>query len=369
MKDRLERLYALLRENELDALALNPGPSLFYLSGLQFHLMERPVVLVLSHQHQAALVLPELELPKVALFPYEVRPFAYGENPSSWEAAFRAALQSLELEGKRIGVEGNRLRLLEYRYLQAAAPRAVFREAGEVIARLRRKKDEREVARIRKAVEIAEKALEATLPQIRPGMTERELAAELTVQLLRHGSEPEMPFSPIVAAGPNSANPHATPTDRPLQRGDLLIIDWGATYEGYIADLTRTFAVGEVDEGLRHIAGIVAEANQRARQAARPGQPCAEIDRAARRVIEDAGYGLYFTHRTGHGIGLEGHEEPYLRGDNEQPLEVGMTFTVEPGIYLPDRGGVRIEDNLVITESGAETLSTLPRTLRVVGSA
>ncbi|MEJ5241812.1 MAG: Xaa-Pro peptidase family protein [Anaerolineales bacterium] len=366
MIQRLERLQSLLQERNLDALALNPGPSLTYLSGVHFHLMERPVLLLVARGAEPLVILPELERPKVGLFPYPVQAVSYGEDPSTWQEVFRRALGSLGLEHAKIGVEGNRLRLLEYRFLQAAAPQAQFVEAGEVIGALRRCKDAQEIACIRKAVEIAEKALEATLPSIRVGMSERELAAELTVQLLRHGSDPELPFAPIVASGPNSANPHATPGDRPLQPGDLLVIDWGATYQGYISDLTRTFAVGAVEAELQHIAQIVAEANSCGRQAARPGNACAEIDGAARRVIEAAGYGAAFPHRTGHGIGLEAHEEPYLRGDNLRPLEIGMTFTVEPGIYLESRGGVRIEDNLVITAEGAETLSTLPRNLRVV---
>ncbi len=366
MIQRLERLQSLLQENNLAALALNPGPSLSYLSGVQFHLMERPILLLVARGAAPVLVLPELEWPKVALFAYPVQAVSYGENPSTWQEAFRRALGLLGLERGKIGVEGGRMRLLEYRFLQAAAPQAEFVEAGPLIAALRRRKDAQEIACIRRAIEIAENALEATLPSIRVGMSERELAAELTLQLLRHGSDPELPFAPIVAAGPNSANPHATPGERPLRPGDLLVIDWGATYQGYISDLTRTFAIGQVEGELQHIAQIVEEANSRGRQAARPGNACAEIDRAARRVIEAAGYGAAFPHRTGHGIGLEAHEEPYLRDDNLLPLEIGMTFTVEPGIYLAGRGGVRIEDNLVITAEGAETLSTLPRGLRVV---
>ncbi len=366
MKHRIERLQSLLLEHNLTALALNPGPSLSYLSGLHFHLMERPIVLLVAHGQTPHLILPELELPKVALFPYPVRTFSYGENPATWAEAFQRAVKALGLEGKRIGVEGNRMRLLEYRFLQAAASRAEFVEAGDLVGRLRQQKDAQEIACIRKAVEIAEKALQATLPAIRPGVSEREIAAELTVQLLRHGSEPELPFSPIVASGPNSANPHATPTDRRLQPGDLLIVDWGATYQGYISDLTRTFAIGKVEEELQHIARVVEEANRRGCQAARPGEECGAIDRAARQVIESAGYGAAFPHRTGHGIGLEAHEAPYLRSDNTQALESGMVFTVEPGIYLNGRGGVRIEDNLVITEEGAETLSSLPRGLQVL---
>jgi Xaa-Pro dipeptidase len=198
-------------------------------------------------------------------------------------------------------------------------------------------------------------------------MTEKELAAELVVQLLRHGSQPEMPFAPIVSSGPNSANPHAVPTERKLRPGDLLVVDWGAAVDGYVSDLTRTFAVGEADAELRKIHQIVLEANEAGRLAGKPGVPCAQVDRAARSVIEKAGYGEYFTHRTGHGIGMEGHETPYLRADNMELLEEGMVYTVEPGIYLPDRNGVRIEDNLVITGDGADCLSDMSRELRIIG--
>jgi len=220
---------------------------------------------------------------------------------------------------------------------------------------------------MRQAVKIAQDALEATIPFIKVGMTEKEVSSELVVQLLKHGSEPEMPFSPIVSGGPNAANPHASPSERKLQTGDLLVIDWGAAYDGYISDLTRTFAAGQVDEECVKIHKIVQEANAAGRAAGKPGAACADVDKATRDVIEKAGYGVYFTHRTGHGIGMEGHEEPYMRGDNMQILEPGMAYTVEPGIYLPGRNGVRIEDNVVITETGAECLSDMPREIRVVG--
>jgi Xaa-Pro dipeptidase len=228
-------------------------------------------------------------------------------------------------------------------------------------------KDEQEIALMRKAVAIAEQALQATLPGIRAGQTEREIAAELVVQTLRAGSDAELPFAPIVASGPNSALPHATVTDRAIQPGDLVTLDWGAATDGYFADLTRTFAVGEVDPELKRIYELVRQANAAGRAAARPGATCADVDHAARRVIADGGYGPYFVHRVGHGLGLEGHEDPSMHDRNETSLEPGMTFTVEPGIYLPGKGGVRIEDNVVVTTDGAESLSRLPRELTVIG--
>jgi Xaa-Pro dipeptidase len=366
-QSRLDKLNASLLNSGLSAVAINPGPTLTYLTGVGFHLMERPVVLLVSPDKAPALILPELELPKVDLFPYKIQAFAYGENPSEWDDAFRKAAQALGLDGKRIGVEPRQMRLLEFRHIKAGAPEADFPDATDVLSGLRLKKDAAEVETMRKAVKIAQDALEATLPLIKIGMTEKEASAELVMQLLRHGSEPEMPFSPIVSAGPNSANPHASPTKRKLQAGDMLVIDWGATYDGYISDLTRTFAVGEVDAEFQKIHKIVQDSNAAGRAAAKPGIPCANVDIAARDVIEKAGYGKYFTHRTGHGIGMEAHEAPYMRGDNMQLLEPGMAFTVEPGIYLTGRNGVRIEDNMIVTENGAESLSDMPREIRVVG--
>ncbi|HJS20920.1 MAG TPA: Xaa-Pro peptidase family protein [Anaerolineales bacterium] len=366
-QSRLDKLNASLQASGLDAVILNPGPSLTHLTGLRFHLMERPVVLLFAKDQVPAIVLPELELQKVVSLPYELQVFAYPENPMEWGNAFRKATQSLGLDGKRIGVEPRQLRLLEFRYIKGAAPDADYPDASDVLAGLRLRKDKAEVEAMRRAVRIAQEALEATIPTLKIGITEKAIAAELMTQLLRHGSDPELPFAPIVSSGPNAANPHASPSVRKLQSGDLLVVDWGAAYDGYISDLTRTFAVGDVDQEYRKIHKIVQEANAAGRAAAKPGVPCADVDKTARAVIEQAGYGVYFTHRTGHGIGMEGHEDPYMRGDNMQLLEPGMAFTIEPGIYLPDRNGVRIEDNVVITETGAEVLSDMPREIRVVG--
>src|SRR5215208_4247005 len=369
-QSRFDRLHDSLRTSDVDAVILNPGPTLTHLTGLRFHLMERPVVLLFAKDQDPAIVLPELELQKVASLPYKLQVFAYPENPSEWDRAFRKAVQALGLTrsgGKRIGVEPRQLRLLEFRHVKSGAPEADYPDASDVLSSLRLKKDKAEVAAMRRAVKIAQEALEATIPLIKIGMTEKELSAELVVQLLKQGSEPEMPFAPIVSGGPNAANPHASPSDRKLQAGDLLVVDWGAAYNGYISDLTRTFAVGEVEDEYKKIHKIVQDANAAGRAAANPGVPCADVDKAAREVITKAGYGMYFTHRTGHGIGMEGHEEPYMRGDNMQLLEPGMAFTVEPGIYLPNRNGVRIEDNVVISETGADVLSDMPREIRVVG--
>jgi Xaa-Pro aminopeptidase len=365
---RQDRLSSSLQAAGIDTLALNPGPSLEYLTGLTFHLNERPLVALFSPSQPVIIVHAELESAKTRHLPFPVQVFAYGEDPGTWQTTFQQALHSAGLRDKvRIGIEPQRMRIMEFQILKGARPGAKFISAEANLASLRMYKDRQEQLAMRKAVEIAQNALQATLPLIKIGMTERELAAELVIQIFKAGSDPELPFAPIVSTGPDSANPHALPGDRRLTPGDLLVIDWGSSYHSYFSDLTRTFTVGKANPKYQRIAQVVIEANAAGRAAAGPAEPASEVDRAARSIIEKAGFGEFFTHRTGHGLGRESHEAPYIRSDNAQILESGMTFTIEPGIYLPEENGVRIEDDMLITENGAESLSNLPRELITVG--
>ena len=366
-KTRLSRLAEYIVGEEFAAAAVNAGPTLTYLTGLHFHLMERPVVMIIRPGYEPTIILPELELTKLDHLPFPVRVHSYGENPAGWGAVFREALEGLGPAGSKVGVEPCQLRLLEYKYLCNAAGAVEFTDGSAIFAALRTKKDPLEISCMRQAVRIAEEALKATLTKVAIGVTEKDIAGELFLQLILHGSESSLPFAPIIAAGPNGANPHAQPSDRPMAGGDLLLVDWGASYGGYMSDLTRTFAVGDIDPLSEKIYTIVQQANNAGRAAGRPGVPCAEVDWVTRRVIAEAGFGEYFTHRTGHGIGIECHEDPYIRSDNQQLLQIGMVYTIEPGIYLPGKNGVRIEDDVVVTADGAESLSTMSRQLQVVG--
>jgi Xaa-Pro dipeptidase len=351
----------------LAGFVINAGNNLEYMTGLRFDLMERPVVAFFVPGAPLTMVLPEFEAARASACAFPVRLFAYGEDPATWGSVFAAAAQALGGLRGRLGVEVRTLRVLELRYLEQAAPGAVFETQDGLLSALRVIKDSGEIEKMQRAVDIAEQALLAFLPAVKIGVSELELAAELTLQLLRAGSSPGVAFPPIVASGPNSANPHATPTGRGLQAGDTLVVDWGAACQGYISDLTRTFAVGEPDPEFVHIAQIVAQANQAGCAAAVPGAPAGGVDVATRAVITEAGYGQYFLTRTGHGIGMDVHEDPYMFAQNATLLMPGMTFTVEPGIYIPGRGGVRIEDNVVITATGCRVLSSLERSLRVAG--
>jgi Xaa-Pro dipeptidase len=363
---RFSRLQQLMRTNNLDTVVINPGPTLTYLTGLHFHLMERPTLLVYHAGTQPVLILPELELGKAKTSSIALKPFTFNDDPSTWPGVMNAALTELGLASGKVGVEPTRLRFLEIDFLQHAFPGLDFVNGDSVFSSLRINKDADEIQSIYKAVKIAQDALTATIPFIHEGVTETEIASHLTIEMLKAGSATELPFQPIVAGGPNSANPHAVPTDRKLQRGDLVVIDWGAAWQDYASDLTRTFAIGELSEELRKIYETVKASNAAGRAAGRPEIKAGEVDKAARAVIKSAGYGKFFTHRTGHGLGMEGHEHPYMFGGNNLPLSTGMVYTVEPGIYLPGKGGVRIEDDVVVTASGSESLSDYSRDLQIL---
>jgi len=365
---RVQKLQQLAAAAGFDAIAVVPGPNMHYFTGLAFHLSERPTVAFFPVDGIPVLVVPTLEEGKVRRAPYEVEAFTYDDVQGPVDA-FAQALQTLNLAGKQLGVEGRRIRFLELDLMATSNRVPQVSNADSIIAELRMRKDDSEINAMRQAVDIAQQALEATLPAVEPGVTEKELAAELTLQLLRHGSDGELPFAPLVATGPNAADPHAFPTDRPVKPGDMIIFDWGAAAGNYFSDITRTFALAgsPVDPELLRAYEAVQAANQAGKAAAKPGATGQEVDRAARAVIEEAGFGPYFVHRTGHGLGMEIHEEPDMKQGSVIPLEPGMTFTVEPGIYLPNLGGIRIEDDVVITETGSESLTTLPRSLTILG--
>lgn len=364
--DRFTRLDELMASNNFDAIALNPGSTLTYLTGLHFHLMERPTLVFARPGKPPTLILPELEAGKLSSIDFPITVFTFGDNPSEWQRVFDQAISQLGLDRGRVGVEPTRLRYLEMEFLRRAAPKTEFLPAGQALADLRLRKNAEEISKMREAVRIAQVSLAATLPSLQPGVSEAEIASELIIQLYKAGSAPELPFMPIVAGGPNSANPHAVPTHRKFVRGDLVVIDWGASYLDYYSDLTRTFAIREISPELAAIYETVEGANKAGRQAGKPGFTAGHVDVAARAVIEKRGYGQYFTHRTGHGLGMEAHEEPYIFGSSDQLLKPGMVYTVEPGIYLPGKGGVRIEDDVVVTENGCESMSDFPRHLQIL---
>lgn len=261
----------------------------------------------------------------------------------------------------RLAVEGDSLTVAEYGYLSEKLNRPLGLSRG-LVETLRQVKDREEVDALRQAGRQAEKAFAVLRATLRPNRTEKELADDLEHQLRLLGAECSS-FPPIVAAGPRAALPHARPTDSPIGDASFVLVDWGATFWGYKSDLTRVLVTGKISPKLEKLYGLVLKAQEQAIAAIRPGKTGREIDGIARTVIADAGFGKYFGHGLGHGIGLDIHELPRLSILDETPLQAGMVVTVEPGVYVPGWGGIRIEDDVLVTPRGHEVLTSYPKSL------
>ena len=285
---------------------------------------------------------------------------------TSREKNLKAILGELFARGsyKTVGAEEDRVSHGEWSALESVIG-STLRDAACVLSALRASKDADEIHAIVAAQRIAEKALDDVLGLIHPGMTEKEVAAELVYRMYKYGGEANS-FDPIVVTGKKSSMPHGVPGDDVIAPGDFITMDFGTMYNGYCSDMTRTVAVGSATEEMRAVYNTVLEAQLVGIAAAKPGVPGCEIDMAARRVIEKAGYGSFFGHGFGHSLGLEIHETPNANLANTEPLPEGAVISAEPGIYLPGRFGVRIEDMLWLRGDGAKNLTNAPKELIIL---
>lgn len=358
---RIARAQVLMENQGIDLLVIGPSSDFRYLTGHNAHLSERLAALVLPWQGRGTIVVPRLEAPLMAHLGEQF-------DFSVWEETENPVTRVAELarvNGAETIVVNDQLWSGFLLQLQGKLPNVAYRPGVDVMKQLRVIKDETELAHLREASRRTDAAWEEFCATVTlTGQTERQIGDRITAIMAAHGM-PGIEFC-IVASGPNSASPHHHTGHRVIERGDAVVMDFGATYEGYFSDLTRTPIAGEAHPELVKIYDVVLEAQQAAYEAIRPGVACQEVDRAARRVITEHGYGEYFIHRLGHGIGLTGHEDPYLVEGNEELLQPGMVMSDEPGIYVPDRWGVRIEDTVVVTETGAERYNHVPRELTVL---
>jgi Xaa-Pro aminopeptidase len=343
-----------------DAVVVAPSPDLAYLTGYDPIPFERPTLLVLRPGRSPVLLVPALEAPLAALAPaaeaFEVVVWRDGEDPYALAAGLLPGTGTVALADRTWAVH-----LLG---LQAALPEVRFTSAAPVVGALRAVKDRDELSALRRAGAAADAAFTDIVEARFEGRTERELAADLAGLLVRHGHE-RADFT-IVASGPSGASPHHEPAGRVIERGDVVVMDFGGPLDGYYSDTTRTVVVGEPSPEQARVHDAVLRAQRAARDVVRPGVAIQEVDRAARAVLTEAGLGERFIHRTGHGIGLEVHEPPYAVEGDTTELRAGMTFSIEPGAYLPGDFGVRIEDIVAVTADGVEPLNDSPRDLTVV---
>jgi Xaa-Pro aminopeptidase len=372
--ERRKRLFEELPDS-VRAVVLPSSNPLFYVSGipmtpLERHGSERVFVLVLTRGAEPAVVRPEGELLRVPDEIDDDNAYTYDyvgiDDPMTPAvSAFRRLCRDLDIEGD-IGVEYRYTRLLEYVLLADEFSWEDVVDVSDTFGDLRQQKDETEIAALRRSGEIIDECLGQTLRTIEPGMTEAEVEADLKRRIL--GSEADGWGVTLALAGTRTAELMEDASDYRIQKGDLVLIDTGAIYDGYYTDVSRTIAVGEPDPDIQRMYEAVRAANEAALDVVEQGTELREIELAAREVLDNAGYLELFERnsgRVGHGIGLDGHEPPYVGPENESPLEVGNVITVEPGLYSKGLGGIRIEDDIAITDDGPELLTNLSRDLHL----
>ena len=364
MTDRYEPFREVARRASLDAIALVPGANFSRLFGTEFHQNERPLLIVIPASGTPAAIVPNLELASFGQVGFEGDVFDWRDQ-TGYQGAFDAMLQRLPLGS--VGVEGQVMRVFVDQALRKASPGLTIEDAQKSISALRVHKDEAEIAAIRKAIGISERALANTLDVVKVGMSERAIENVLVQNLFAEGAQ-DFAFSPIVAAAGNSAQPHAhSREDYAVKSGDSLLIDFGARAGGLCADITRTFFIQHCSDARADVYQTVLAANLTGHAASRPGATAHDVDDATTRVLEESAYADRIRHKTGHGMGRDIHEDPYIMRGNEQGLEPGMVYTIEPGLYDLEDIGVRIEDDVLITTSGSESLTSFDKTLTLVG--
>ena len=330
--------------------------------------MERPLVIIVPARGVAVAVVPNIELGSFKPLGFDGLVFDWRDEAGYMDAFMQAGAALPQLtKGSHIGVEGQRMRVFDFMALQKALPACALIDAHAEISAIRLHKTPDEIARLKQAIIRSEAALEATIAQVRVGQTEKQVEAILLAELFGAGCD-GLSFSPIVAAGDNAANSHAVPReDYKIKAGDALLIDFGGRYQHFSADITRTFFVGHVSDEDRAFYNTVLEANERGRAVSKAGVSAGSVDDETAKVLERSQFAKYKTHKTGHGLGLDIHEAPQIMRGNSDLLEPGMVITIEPGLYREGECGVRIEDDILITESGHECLTQFPRELRVIG--
>ena len=364
MTERYEPFRTIASNAAVDAIALVPGANFSRLYGKTFHQNERPLVVIIPTEGLPAAVVPNLELESFATLGFEGEVFDWRDQ-TGYQSAFDALIQHLSIDS--VGVEGQVMRVFVDQAFRQASPTLRIQDLQQSIAALRLQKTAREIADIRHAIAISETALANTIDKVALGMTERQVESILVQELFGNGAE-EFAFSPIVAAATNSAQPHAHARgDYQLQAGDALLIDFGARARGVCADITRTFFVGYCRDEHAEIYQTVLAANLAGHAAAKPLATAHDVDHAVMTVLEESSFKSRIRHKTGHGLGRDIHEDPYIMRGNHQALTTGMVFTIEPGLYASNDIGIRIEDDVLITDSGSESMTRFDKSLTLLG--
>lgn len=362
MNDALRELLNGMDQKQLDGVLVTDPKHVYYLTGFACNPHERFLGLLITRGEEPVLIVPALDAEAAQAASAVQNILTHADTDNAYEL-LKNRFGSFKLG--TLGIEKDHFTVARFEQLSAAVSAEHFTDIGPLLRSMRARKTPEEIIRMKYAVELVEEVLRRGLEHVKTGVSEIELVAELEYLMKKVGASGPS-FDTMVLSGTNTALPHGVPGKRIIQPGDFIMFDLGVYAAGYASDITRTFAIEEVDNNLATIYNTVLAANEAGIAASKPGVSYGAVDRAAREVIEAAGFGPHFMHRVGHGLGMDTHEYPSLHGLNEDIIEVGNVFTVEPGIYVPGLGGVRIEDDVLITESGAVTLTSFPKELTVL---
>ncbi|MFI8687160.1 M24 family metallopeptidase [Rossellomorea sp. NPDC077527] len=364
MKQRIEIVKNWLKEENIDAAFINSTENVFYLTNFHTDPHERLMGLFIFPEAEPFVILPGMEVRQIKDAGWSSEVIGYSDHENPWDF-IQEAIQKRSIKGNKVAFENE---VVTYGRSQEFlnifdAPQIV--NAEDKLNEMRLVKDEKEIEIMRRAAKMADFGVEVGVSALQEGITEMEVLAKIEYELKKKGIR-EMSFSTMVLFGEKGGDPHGNPGDRQLKAGDLVLFDLGVVLEGYTSDITRTVAYKSVSNKQKEMYNTVLKAELASLEASKPGNRIGDLDQIARDIITDAGYGDYFPHRIGHGLGINVHEFPSMSHLNDGILKEGMTYTIEPGIYVPEIGGVRIEDDVLITKDGYTTLTNYPKDLQII---
>jgi Xaa-Pro dipeptidase len=364
MNIRLSKLQAWMKENDVQISFITSSENVFYLSGFYSNPHERLLALAVFQEEEPFLVCPGMEKHGAKRSGWESEIIGYSDIDNPWEMIQNAINKRVKSISK-VAIEKEHMNVERYEAISQLFSNTVFVSAEEKLRKLRMIKDASELKTIEEACALADYAVEVGVSEIEEGKTELEILSAIEFALKKKGVT-EMSFATMVLTGSNAANPHGTPGLRKIQKGDFVLFDLGVVVDRYCSDITRTVAYGDINDKQKEIYDTVLKAQLAAVEASKPGVTAANVDLTARRIISEAGYGEYFPHRLGHGLGISVHEFPSMTETNNLIIEEGMVYTIEPGIYVPEVAGVRIEDDIFVTADGVKVLTKFPKELQIV---
>ncbi|MBY7143870.1 aminopeptidase P family protein [Virgibacillus sp. NKC19-3] len=364
MSNRIETLMKEMERNHLDGMLVTSTANFYYLSGYYTDPHERLIAVYISTSLDPLLIVPAMEVDDAKKAGWSFTIIGYHDHENPWQL-FAETLQSNGKVPKSLGIEYDHITLERYESIKDNLPDTAISNAQEIVANLRVMKNKKEYTLLKQAAELADLGIDTGIKAIKEGVSELDVIAQIEFELKKHGVQ-QMSFQTMALSGIQTASPHGTPSMKKISAGDLILFDLGVVFEGYCSDISRTVAYKTITEEQEKIYNTVLAAQEKAIKASQPLTPVGNIDKAARDHIDKSGYGDYFTHRIGHGLGIQTHEYPSMHGNNKLSLKPGMCYTIEPGIYVPEAGGVRIEDMIFMTEKGPEILTKSSKKLQII---